>query len=174
MYLHFASYNSILVVLVGSICMLWPCTSLLYCGHFNKGTTIREHNVIYAMIDDLKEEIGQKMPTVEKEHKIGQGVVAKEFVYHEKKQEIAVAGCRVNKGIFDSTKLFRVTRGKDILGEGPLESLKHHKVEVTEIPNGKDCGLRMQDTSIRFKAGDIITCYENRQEQLPVTWSPGF
>ena len=154
--------------------MLWPCTSLLYCGHFNKGTTIREHNVIYAMIDDLKEEIGQKMPTVEKEHKIGQGVVAKEFVYHEKKQEIAVAGCRVNKGIFDSTKLFRVTRGKDILGEGPLESLKHHKEEVTEIPNGKDCGLRMQDTSIRFKAGDIITCYENRQEQLPVTWSPGF
>merc|ERR1711874_807475 len=50
-------------------------------------TTIREHNVIYAMIDDLKEELSQKMPTVDKEHIIGHGVVAKEFVYHEKRKK---------------------------------------------------------------------------------------
>lgn len=138
------------------------------------GTTIREHNVIYAMIDDLKEEIGQKMPSVEKEHIIGQGVVAQEFIFHEKKKEVQVAGCRVNKGMFDATKLYRITRGKDVLGEGSLESLKHHKAEVTVIPNGKDCGLRMKDNSIRFMPGDVITCYEHRQEKLPVTWSPGF
>lgn len=95
-------------------------------------------------------------------------------LYTKKKKEIAVAGCHVNKGVFNVSKLFRVTRGKDILGEGSLESLKHHKVEVNEISSGKDCGLRMKDTSLRFRAGDVITCYEIKQDKLPVTWSPGF
>ena len=138
------------------------------------GIPIREHNVIYAMIDDLKDEIGDKMPTVDKEYIIGQGVVSQEFMINEKKQNIPVAGCRVNKGVFNKSKLFRISRGKDIVGEGSLQSLKHHKDEVNEIQNGKDCGLRMVDVSIRFKGGDIITCYELRPEKLPVNWSPGF
>mgnify|MGYP002045758790 FL=1 len=138
------------------------------------GTPIREHNVIYAVIDDLIEELGHKMPTVDKECIVGQGVVSQEFMINEKKLEIAVAGCRVSKGVFNKSKLFRVSRGKDVVGEGSLQSLKHHKDEVNEIGQGKDCGLRMEDSAIRFKGGDIITCYEIRPEQLPVSWSPGF
>ena len=139
------------------------------------GTPIREHNVIYAMIDDLKEELSLKMPSVDKENVIGQGTVSQEFLITEKKTEIPVAGCRVNKGVFNKTKLFRINRGKEVLCDSKtLYSLKHHKEEVMEISQGKECGLRMEDLEIRYRAGDVITCYEIKPERLPVKWSPGF
>jgi translation initiation factor IF-2 len=138
------------------------------------GVPLREHKIIYALIDDLKEEISQKLPLLDVEYQVGKGVVLKEFTVLEKRKDISVAGCRVNQGVFDKDKLFRVTRDSHVVFEGNLVSLKHLRDEVNEIPQGKECGLRIQDSNIRFDSGDVITCYEIHQESRQTDWSPGF
>ena len=135
---------------------------------------IREHQVVYSLIDDLKEEVSQKLPLEPVEHVLGRGVVAKEFLVNEKKNEVAVAGCRVNQGQFDVRHNFRVLRGKDVIFDGKLSSLKHLKDEVDKVLQGKDCGLRVEDDTLRYMAGDSIICYEIKEEQRQTTWFPGF
>ena len=135
---------------------------------------IREHQVIYALIDDLKEEISQKLPLESVEEVIGRGTVAKEFLISENRSDIPVAGCRVNQGQFESDKDYRVLRGKEVIFEGSLTSLKHLKDEVTKVPQGKDCGLRVSDESIRFLPGDQILCLEFKLEKRQTSWYPGF
>ena len=135
---------------------------------------IREHQVIYALIDDLKEEIGQKLPLESVEQVIGRGIVAQEFLISENRSDIPVAGCRVNQGQFESDKEYRVLRGKEVIFEGSLTSLKHLKDEVAKVPQGKECGLRVSDESIRFTAGDTVLCLEFKLEKRQTSWYPGF
>ena len=136
--------------------------------------SIREHQVIYSLIDDLKAEISQKMPMEPVEHILGRGMVAKEFLINEKKKDVAVAGCRVNQGQFDVRHSFKVLRGKDVIYQGGLSSLKHLKDEVDKVTQGKDCGIRVQDETVRFIAGDNVICYEIKEEQRETSWFPGF
>ena len=135
---------------------------------------LREHQVIYSLIDDLKEEISQKLPMESVEQIIGRGIVAKEFLINEQKKEVAVGGCRVNQGHFDVRHSFKVLRGKDVIYEGTLSSLKHLKDEVDKVTQGKDCGIRVKDETVRFVAGDNIICYEIKEEKRETSWFPGF
>ena len=72
---------------------------------------VKEFNVIYAFIDDLKSELSNKLTPVDVELQIGRGVVLKEFLVTEKNKKIPVAGCRISQGKFDKTKLFKIIRG---------------------------------------------------------------
>ena len=107
-------------------------------------------------------------------HPLGNGNVAQEFLISEKNIKVPVAGCHVNSGTFSIEKLFQVSREKTVIYDGPLSSLKYLKEEKPVVAQGKDCGIMLEDKSIRFKPGDVITCYEIRQEKRTVTWSPGF
>ena len=138
------------------------------------GVTIREFQVIYALIDDLKEEVNQKLPIQMEENEVGRAVVAKEFTYMDKKVAVNIAGCRVSQGALDKSKMFRVLRGKETLFEGNLHSLKHHKDEVDLIEQGKECGLRLSDSTINVMSGDTVICYELRPATRTTLWSPGF
>lgn len=135
---------------------------------------IKEHNVIYSLIDDLKEEVSLKLPEVDEERVVGSGVVVKEFLINEKRSEIPVAGCKVHHGIFHKLKLFKVTRKGETIFKGSLTSLKYHKDEQMEISQGQECGLRLTDSGIRFQSGDVITCYEMEKTKRSTQWTPGF
>ena len=137
--------------------------------------SIREFNVIYALIDDVKGEISQRMPLIEVENLLGKGVVAKEFVVHENKQPVSVAGVKLSQGAFHKAKLFKVVRGKQTVHEGKLSSLKYHKDEVETIsPAQGQCGLKMEDATFHFETGDVVICYELKSERQETKWSPGF
>ena len=72
---------------------------------------VKEFNVIYALIDDLKSELSNKLPPADVEVQIGRGVILKEFLISEKNRKVPVAGCRISHGKFDKTKLFKIIRG---------------------------------------------------------------
>ena len=136
---------------------------------------VKEFNVIYAMIDDLKQEISQKLPPADVEINIGRGVILKEFLISEKNKKIPVAGCRVSHGKFDKSKRFRVVRnGNQVVLEGELFSLRHLKDEVMHVNQGQECGARFQNIEARFKERDEIMCYEMSKEARFTDWSPGF
>merc|ERR1712203_1088445 len=91
-----------------------------------------------------------KMPPVEGEDIVGRATVLQQFQITEKKEKVAVAGCRVVMGRLPRDGTYRVSRGEETLFEGALASLKHQKDEVSEIAQNQECGLRVEDKDVQF------------------------
>ena len=68
----------------------------------------------------------------------------------------------------------KVMRGVECVYHGDLVSLKHLKDEVSEINQNQECGVRVNDSELRFLAGDVIMAVETRMENDTCKWDPGF
>ncbi|VVC33349.1 Translation protein, beta-barrel domain,Translation initiation factor IF- 2, domain [Cinara cedri] len=137
--------------------------------------TIKEHNVIYKLIDDIKEEMNNCLPPIEVEDIQGEASVLQEFLINENKKQIPVAGCRCISGTLKKAALFKVVREDDeVIYKGKLSSMRHLKDEVSTIKTNMECGLRLEDTSIRLQPGDKIVCYTLREKQQEIDWETGF
>jgi len=135
---------------------------------------VRPYNVIYHMIADLKQELGTKMSPLQVEEVIGRANVLQEFLIKDKKIQLSVAGCRVVSGKIPRIGTVKVVRGQEIVYLGELASLKHHKEEVSEILMNQECGVRVDDSDVRFQAGDTVLAIETREEANTCKWDPGF
>lgn len=138
-----------------------------------KSVPVKMHKVIYKLIDDLKEELSNKLPPVVEENITGEASVLAVFSVTIGKKKVAVAGCRVQKGLLDRKMKFRLIRGRDVLWEGSLTAMKHHKDDVQSVKTGMECGLSL-DEDVEFKPGDEIVCYEESEVQQKISWDPGF
>lgn len=138
-----------------------------------RGIPLRLHNIIYKLIDELKEELSSKLPQLVSENIIGEATVLAMFDVTVGKKKIPVAGCRVHKGLLDQRLKFRLIRGRDVLWEGSLVALKHHKDDVQTVKMGMECGLSA-DGYGDFQAGDAIVCYEEVSAPQVTSWNPGF
>jgi len=137
------------------------------------GVTVRSFNVIYHLIDDLKNELSDKLPPATLEEIVGRGSVLQEFVVSLDRKKVSIAGCRISSGKVQRGAFLKVVRGDDVIYDGNISSLKHHKDEVEEVTNGQECGIRVED-DIHFLPGDQITSYNSRQERRRTDWDPGF
>lgn len=131
------------------------------------------HKVIYKFIDDLKDELSSKLPPSVKENVIGEASVLAMFDVTVGKKKVPVAGCRVQKGQLDRKMKFRLVRGRDVIWEGSLTALKHHKDDVQMVKTGMECGLSV-DQDIEFRPGDEVVCYEETETRQTISWDPGF
>ena len=139
------------------------------------GVAVKEFNIIYKLIDDLRDEISARMPVEDLEETLGKATVQKEFLVTAKGQKVPVAGCRVESGKLRQTERVKVMRGhRDVVYDGTLAELKRNKDVVSEVGPGTECGITVQDAAVRFKPGDTIVCYAIRQEKLKLDWNPGF
>lgn len=57
---------------------------------------------------------------------------------------------------------------------GSLSSMRHLKDEVNEIKTEMECGLQLNDSSIRFMKDDTIVCFEMIKVEQKTDWDPGF
>lgn len=55
---------------------------------------LKEHNIIYRLFDDLREELEKLLPPTEVEDMIGEANVLQEFIVTEGKHKLPVAGCK--------------------------------------------------------------------------------
>uniref|UniRef100_A0A3P8TFD6 Translation initiation factor IF-2, mitochondrial n=1 Tax=Amphiprion percula TaxID=161767 RepID=A0A3P8TFD6_AMPPE len=124
-----------------------------------RGVPLRLHNVIYKLIDELKDELSSKLPPLVSRNVVGEARVLAMFDVTVGKKKVPVAGCRVQKGQLDRRLKFRLIRGRETIWEGSLAALKHHKDEVQMVKVGMECGLSADD-DVDFRAGDIIECFE--------------
>ena len=83
-----------------------------------KEVTIRSYDIIYRLIDDLKEELSSKLPQKEVEEVLGEATVLQNFFITEGKKEVPVAGCRCIKGVLKRAQKFKLLRDDDIIYEG--------------------------------------------------------
>ncbi|XP_060951817.1 translation initiation factor IF-2, mitochondrial [Limanda limanda] len=138
-----------------------------------RGVPLNIHTIIYKLVDQLKEDLSNKLPPLESQSVIGEASVLAMFEVSVGKKKVLVAGCRVQKGQLDRRHTFRLIRGRDTVWEGSLLALRHHKDDVQTVTTGMECGVSAGD-SVEFKPGDIIVCFENVACPQVTSWNPGF
>ncbi|KAJ9576526.1 hypothetical protein L9F63_025578, partial [Diploptera punctata] len=136
--------------------------------------SIRPHNIIYKLIDDLKKEISASLPLIDLCQSVCEANVLQMFEITEKKKKLPVAGCRCTKGVLKKSGKYRLVRGQEVIHEGTMVSMRHLKNEVDSIKKDVECGLRLEDMTVTFNPGDTLICYEMKQEEQTTDWDPGF
>jgi len=125
-----------------------------------EGVEVRQYNIIYKLIDDVKLAMEGLLEPEYEEVVIGHAQVRQLFKFSKVG---VIAGCFVTDGKMQRGAGMRVLRGKEKVYEGKMSSLKRFKEDVKLVEQSFDCGLSTADFD-DFKAGDIIECFEIREK----------
>ncbi len=118
--------------------------------------SIHLYKVIYQAIDDVDAALKGMLAPVYEEKVIGHAEIRQIF----KSGKIGnIAGSMVLDGVIEKGCSVRITRGKDQIFEGELESLKRFKDDVKEVKAGFDCGLVFKDFGA-VQVDDQIEAYK--------------
>ncbi|KAJ2942153.1 hypothetical protein O0L34_g11068 [Tuta absoluta] len=139
-----------------------------------KNIPVKHHNIIYKLVDDVKEEISARIPKRQEEEIIGEANVLQQFIVTEGKKRVPVAGARCVKGELARSARYRLLRNGEVIHEGKLASMKHLKEEVNTIKRDMECGLRLADAAVEVKPGDTLVCYRLVDASDVTGWDPGF
>lgn len=150
------------------------CPTPLVVEAKNKNIGLKKHNIIYKLVDDVKDEISARIPKRQEEEIIGEANVLQQFMVTEGKRKVPVAGCRCVKGSLQRNALYRLIRGGEVVYEGKLASMKHLKDEVNTIKRDMECGLRLDSVDVSVSPGDTLVCYKLVDASDRTGWDPGF
>lgn len=121
----------------------------------NKGVRILQHNIIYELIDQVKEEMAELLDYEYSENHLGTAEVRQVFNL----AKAVIGGSMVLDGVIMRDKPVRVLRANKVIHEGKVESLKRQKEDESEVRSGFECGIRIPGFS-DFAVGDKVECFE--------------
>jgi translation initiation factor IF-2 len=121
-----------------------------------EGVEIRLYNIIYEMIDNVREAMTGMLAPEERETILGQAEIRQVF---ELSNRGKVAGCMVVRGRIHAHARARLLRGSEVVYEGRLATLRRFQNEANEVREGQECGIRL-DNFKAFEVGDLIQTYE--------------
>ncbi|MCL6647124.1 MAG: translation initiation factor IF-2 [Chloroflexi bacterium] len=131
------------------------------------GVDIRYYQVIYEVADDIARSLAGLQEERYVEQIQGHAEVRQLFRLGGR---TAIAGCYVRDGVVTRNSLARIRRGKDLVYEGKVATLKRFKDDVREVREGYECGLTLEDFD-RFEVGDIIEFYTMERAAPPLRTS---
>jgi translation initiation factor IF-2 len=124
-----------------------------------EGVEIRQYNIIYNVVDDVKAAMeGLLAPTLV-EKQIGTAEVRQTF---RVSKAGTVAGCMVPQGAARRSASARLVRDGAVIWSGKLASLRRFKDEAREVKEGFDCGVGLEGYN-DVKEGDIIEFFETEE-----------
>lgn len=122
--------------------------------HFN--VKMIKHDIIYHIINDVKQIMIDKLDKIREEHEVGTATVQTTF----KVSNLGViAGCIVNDGIIKKNQIAKLFRGEELLWEGDISSLKRVKDDAKEVKSGLECGILLKNYN-DVQEGDLIKSYD--------------
>jgi translation initiation factor IF-2 len=120
-----------------------------------EGVSIRLYDIIYRLTEDVEKALKGMLAPEFTEKQIGKAAVLQVFNLSKGGK---IAGCRVTEGEVRRNARIRIFRGKDIVYEGEIGSLKHEKDDVREIRQGFECGIGLKNFN-DVEIGDVIECF---------------
>lgn len=117
---------------------------------------VKKRDIIYQIIDDVKEIMLASLDKVRQENESGTAEVKQVF---KASQYGTIAGCMVTDGIIKRHQYAKLIRADEIIWEGNLSSLKRVKDDAKEVGKGLECGILLERFS-DFQEGDIIKTFE--------------
>ncbi|KAI6126205.1 initiation factor 2 [Pisolithus croceorrhizus] len=122
--------------------------------------TIYPSNIIYRVIDHVRERVASLLPCTYATKVIGEATVLQLFDIHTKANMTKkIAGCRVGNGVVEKACMARVVRDGGVIHEGPLDTLRQLKTEVTEVRKGLECGISLKDYN-NLREGDLVQAFK--------------
>lgn len=113
-------------------------------------------DVIYHLIDEVKDRMRQLLDKIEQETDTGTAVVKAVF---KSSQLGLIAGCQVSEGTIKRQHFVRQIRNKEVIWKGKISSLKRMKEDIKEVQKGFECGILLEGQS-DIKEGDVFQAYE--------------
>ncbi|QFY61920.1 translation initiation factor IF-2 [Rhizobium grahamii] len=120
-----------------------------------EGIEIRYYNIIYDLVDDVKQAMSGLLSPERRETFLGNAEILEVFNITKVGK---VAGCRVVEGKVERGAGVRLVRDNVVIHEGKLKTLKRFKDEVSEVPVGQECGMAFENYE-DIRAGDTIECF---------------
>jgi len=122
----------------------------------NSGVDVRYHDIIYAVVDEVKAGLSGMLTPDRKESVLG--LVEIRQVFRISKVG-AVAGCYVTEGLIKRGAQIRLLRDSVVVYTGELDSLKRFKDDVREVKAGFECGLSLKNYN-DIAVGDQLEVFE--------------
>ena len=122
---------------------------------------IRTYKIIYQLTDDIKKAVIGLLEPVIREVFQGRAEVRKVF---QIPKVGAIAGCYVQDGKITRNAEARVLRGREVLHQGRITSLKHLKENVTEVKKDYECGIGVGGFN-DLQPGDTIEAFIREKVQ---------
>jgi len=116
---------------------------------------IRLHSIIYKVEEEIKAAMIGMLEKIEKERILGKAEVREVF----KVPKVgSVAGCMVIDGIISRKARARLIRDAVVTWEGNIGSLRRFKDDASEVREGFECGIGLENFN-DIKVGDQIEAY---------------
>jgi len=117
---------------------------------------VRQHNIIYHAIDEVKELMRSTLDKVEEINDIGKAKVIAVF----KSSHLGlIAGCLITDGIVKRNSFVRIIRDGSEIARTKIDSLKRIKEDVKEVKKGLECGIVLENFT-DIKTDDIFEAYD--------------
>jgi len=119
---------------------------------------IESFDIIYELGDKAREMMADLLDPDIKEIKLGAAEVRATFPLAKG----FVAGCLVTEGKVNRGAAARLRRGREIVYEGKVATLKRFKDDANEVRAGLECGVKLDDFN-GYQVGDMIECYDTQK-----------
>ncbi|MEJ5349341.1 MAG: translation initiation factor IF-2 [Desulfosoma sp.] len=117
--------------------------------------SIRYYDVIYQILDDIKDAMVGLLEPQYEERILGRAEVRQTF--HISRIG-TVAGCYVTDGKVERNAKVRLIRDGVVVWDGKISSLKRFKDDAREVKAGFECGLTIENFN-DIKVGDLLEVY---------------
>jgi translation initiation factor IF-2 len=121
----------------------------------NEKITISSYNIIYEVLDYIKQRLSGLLTPDVKEKIIGSAQILEIFKVSGAGK---VAGSKIIEGEITSTSDIRIIRDGTIIFTGKVGSLFREKNQVKEVSNGQECGITIKDY-MDFQKNDTIEAF---------------
>ncbi|MGH9565431.1 MAG: translation initiation factor IF-2, partial [Candidatus Angelobacter sp.] len=116
---------------------------------------IRLHSIIYELQDEIKKAMTGMLEPIIRENYQGRAEVRETF---RVPKVGVVAGCYVLDGLLKRDSEVRLVRDGVQVYKGKIGSLKRFKDDASEVRNGMECGINIQNFN-DIKKGDVIEAF---------------
>ena len=120
-----------------------------------EGVDVRRYNIIYEVIDDIRNTLEGMLRPEQREVITGRAIVLRLFSIS---RYGTIAGCRVLNGNIERSHRVHLIREQKILNSYGIGSLRREKDDAKEVREGMECGIRLEGFN-DIKEGDLLEAY---------------